>query len=65
MADIQWQKSSYSTQGGDNACVELGRSTDGLLLRESDDPAVVAGVSHVRARALFRAVRRGAFERLS
>ncbi|MGW7292541.1 DUF397 domain-containing protein [Streptomyces xiamenensis] len=65
MADIPWQKSSYSTQGGDNACVELGRSADGLLLRESDEPAVIAEVSPVRARALFRAVRRGAFERLS
>jgi hypothetical protein len=37
---MQWRKSSYSTDSEGN-CLELAAQLDGLLMRESDDPATV------------------------
>lgn len=38
-AHLIWQKSTYSQDQGD--CVELAEHRGAVLLRESDDPAVV------------------------
>lgn len=38
-ASFAWQKSTYSQDGGD--CVELTAHGGAVLLRESDNPAVV------------------------
>ncbi|MFE0689233.1 DUF397 domain-containing protein [Streptomyces xiamenensis] len=63
MSDIPWQKSSYSTQG-DNDCIELGRYSGALLLRESDHPDVVSATGPLRVQALLLAVKHGTFGRL-
>jgi hypothetical protein len=59
MSDIQWQKSSYSANNGESACVELARTTNVLLLRESDAPGVISAATPARARALLQAVKGG------
>jgi Domain of unknown function (DUF397) len=64
MSDIQWQKSSHSTNNGESACVELARTATTLLLRESDAPDLIATATPARARSLLLAVKRGAFESL-
>jgi hypothetical protein len=64
MSDIGWQKSSYSEQSPEAACVELARTANTLLLRESDAPDLIASATPARARALLRAVKRGEFEPL-
>jgi hypothetical protein len=35
---IQWRKSSYSGMVNDSACVELGRLSDSVGLRDSKHP---------------------------
>ncbi len=65
MSDIHWQKSSYSTNGGDNSCVELARQAGSVLVREGDEPGVIAVASPARAAALLGAVKRGAFDGLN
>jgi uncharacterized protein DUF397 len=64
MSDIQWQKSSYSANNGESACVELARTATTLLLRESDAPDLIATTTPARAHALLQAAKRGAFEPL-
>jgi hypothetical protein len=61
MSDTRWQKSSYSADGENNACVEMAREADGLLLRESDDSDTIATASRARAYALLEAVKRDRF----
>ncbi|WP_328913337.1 MULTISPECIES: DUF397 domain-containing protein [unclassified Streptomyces] len=38
-APLTWQKSTYSNEGGD--CLELAAHGGAVLLRESDNPAIV------------------------
>lgn len=38
-APLTWQKSTYSNEGGD--CLELAAHGGSVLLRESDNPAIV------------------------
>ncbi|TDC75665.1 DUF397 domain-containing protein [Streptomyces hainanensis] len=64
MSGIQWQRSSYSTDGGGNACLEVARARDAsCLLRESDEPDVIATAGAVRLGALLRAIKRGGLAR--
>ncbi|MBD3003281.1 MULTISPECIES: DUF397 domain-containing protein [unclassified Streptomyces] len=65
MSHIQWRKSSYSADAPDNACVELARTPDTVLLRESDEPQTVITTTPAALRALTRAVRAGRFDQLS
>lgn len=46
-APIAWRKSSYSTSTGN--CVEVARATDGMVVRDSKNPA--AGTISVTATA--------------
>ncbi|MGW7695955.1 DUF397 domain-containing protein [Streptomyces asiaticus] len=65
MSDIQhWRKSSYSGDAANN-CVELARTPDTVLLRESDEPHTVITTTPAALRALTRAVRAGRFDQLS
>lgn len=41
MPETNWQKSSYSSDGDGNACLELTTALGAIHLRESDTPAVV------------------------
>ncbi|MFD0899592.1 DUF397 domain-containing protein [Actinomadura sediminis] len=40
---VQWRKSSYSGGVNDKACVELGCLSDGVGVRDSEDP----GAGHI------------------
>jgi hypothetical protein len=65
MSDICWQKSSFSEQSPEASCVELARPGGAaLLLRESDDPGVIATASPARVRSLLHATKRGAFDKI-
>jgi hypothetical protein len=66
MSGIQWQKSSYSADAEGNACVELARVSDSvILLRESDDPQVVIATSPAVLRALTQGIKTGEFDSLA
>ncbi|MDJ1138376.1 DUF397 domain-containing protein [Streptomyces iconiensis] len=61
--ELQWQKSSYSTQP-DGDCIELATNGNKVLLRESDDPTVVTALSRAHLRALLIAADSGALDDL-
>ncbi|MCX4666226.1 DUF397 domain-containing protein [Streptomyces sp. NBC_01381] len=50
----QWQKSSFSGGGDGNECVELARSNDKLLLRESNAPTQAISPAPASLTALLR-----------
>lgn len=59
MNPLQWQKSSYSSEG--NNCVELATAPDHTIrLRESDAPAVNLTLRTAALSSLLEAIRRGA-----
>ncbi|THA25595.1 DUF397 domain-containing protein [Streptomyces sp. RKND-216] len=53
---LDWHKSSYS-EDSDGNCLEVARHEDGLLIRESDDPDVIADLGTAAARAFLGYVR--------
>ncbi|MFJ4637227.1 DUF397 domain-containing protein [Streptomyces hygroscopicus] len=58
---IQWRKSSFSgAQGPD--CVEVARGSDGVLLRESDDPRAVLSLDPSRFAMFLAAAKAGEFD---
>jgi hypothetical protein len=57
-----WIKSRQSTAL--NACVELARDEDSILLRDSKDPALNLRYSRTEMRAFFDGVKRGEFDHL-
>ncbi|GAA0961835.1 MULTISPECIES: DUF397 domain-containing protein [Streptomyces violaceusniger group] len=59
-----WRKSSYSGDAANN-CVELARTPDTVLMRESDEPHTVIATTPAALRALTRAARAGRFDQLS
>ncbi|MFB7914041.1 DUF397 domain-containing protein [Streptomyces sp. NPDC056061] len=58
--EISWQKSSFS--GGGEQCVEVARHAEEILLREGDDPHVVARTSRDTFAALVRGIKSGEFD---
>ncbi|MHC0430076.1 DUF397 domain-containing protein [Streptomyces sp. O3] len=58
MPELQWLKSSFSGDGGNN-CVELTATADGLALRESDNPTEVLRTHPGTLGALIRSVKAG------
>ncbi|MEE4592352.1 DUF397 domain-containing protein [Streptomyces sp. DSM 41524] len=62
---MYWRKSSYSGEDAEHNCVELARTPDTVLLRESDEPGTVIATTPAALRALTRAVRAGRFDHLS
>ncbi|WP_116211834.1 DUF397 domain-containing protein [Streptomyces olivoreticuli] len=60
--DTKWQKSSFSTGGGEQ-CVEIAAHPTGVLIRESDEPGVTARASHAPFAALITGVKAGRFDR--
>ncbi|MFF8913571.1 DUF397 domain-containing protein [Streptomyces sp. NPDC015032] len=60
-ADIEWQKSSFSGGGGEQ-CVEVARHADDILMRESDDPSVVATMNRAKFAAFIQGVKAGGFD---
>ncbi|MFE5124678.1 DUF397 domain-containing protein [Streptomyces sp. NPDC056669] len=62
MSQLKWRKSSFSTDVHQN-CVELAAVTDGIHLRESDEPDAVLRTSPAALGALIRAVKVGRLDR--
>jgi len=62
--EIRWQKSSFSGGGGEQ-CVEVARSAEGILLRESDDPRVVTRTSRDKFAALVQGIKAGEFDHIA
>ncbi|MEU1784126.1 MULTISPECIES: DUF397 domain-containing protein [Streptomyces] len=54
MSDPVWQKSSYSSAGGGDECIELAAGIGAIHLRESDTPTVTLSLSPHTLRALLR-----------
>ncbi|WP_329404624.1 DUF397 domain-containing protein [Streptomyces melanogenes] len=50
--EIQWQKSSFSTDSEGN-CLELAKVGDEILLRESDTGDVIVRTSREKLRAFL------------
>jgi uncharacterized protein DUF397 len=63
MSDIQWQKSSFSTNGVE--CIELASTIEGLFVRESDAPETLVMASQPALRAFLSHVREGRFDHLA
>ncbi|MEV6673123.1 DUF397 domain-containing protein [Streptomyces sp. NPDC051162] len=62
MSDIQWQKSSFSTEGND--CMEIARSAEAILMRESDTPDLIVTTSPQKLRAFLLGAKAGEFDHL-
>ncbi|MFH8488183.1 DUF397 domain-containing protein [Streptomyces longisporoflavus] len=61
MSALNWQKSSYSSEGSN--CVELAAASDSTLrLRESDDPTAIVTLRAPALSSLLGAIRQGALE---
>ncbi|MEV5594097.1 DUF397 domain-containing protein [Streptomyces sp. NPDC052496] len=62
--DIQWRKSSKSTDAEGN-CVEIAEHEGQILIRESDDPQVVIRTSRGRLCALLSNAKQGKLDGLA
>lgn len=61
MSELQWLKSSFSEDGGNN-CVEVAAMEhNGIAVRESDSPALVITTNQAALRALISGVKTGRF----
>ncbi|TKA13289.1 DUF397 domain-containing protein [Actinacidiphila oryziradicis] len=59
---INWQKSSYSSGGDGNDCLELAATSGIIHLRESDAPDAVLIMSAKELRAFMRSLKAGEFD---
>ncbi|MCF3960529.1 DUF397 domain-containing protein [Streptomyces fuscigenes] len=62
--EIQWRKSSKSSDAASSNCLELAELDGEILLRESDDPGVVVRTSRAKLRAFLAGVKEGEFDDL-
>ncbi|WP_262704918.1 MULTISPECIES: DUF397 domain-containing protein [Streptomyces] len=65
MTEVNWQKSSYSSAGDGNSCIELASIGTTVALRESDDPRTVLTTSPARLGALLQSIKAGALDHLA
>ncbi|MFS7878777.1 DUF397 domain-containing protein [Streptomyces asiaticus] len=65
MTEVNWQKSSYSSAGDGNSCIELAFIGTTVALRESDDPRTVLTTSPARLGALLQSIKAGALDHLA
>ncbi|MFE7462844.1 DUF397 domain-containing protein [Streptomyces sp. NPDC057499] len=63
--DIQWRKSSKSSDADGNDCLELAEHGGEILLRESDNPDVVIRTTRAKLRAFLGGVKEGEFDDLA
>ncbi|MFF2526584.1 DUF397 domain-containing protein [Streptomyces liangshanensis] len=59
-AQINWQKSSFSDAGAQ--CVEIAERDGAIVIRESDDPNVIATTSRAKFAAFIAGVKAGEFD---
>lgn len=60
--EIQWRKSSHSEQAGN--CLELAVVDGDVLVRESDDPAVIVRTTPAKLAAFLAGAKAGEFDDL-
>jgi hypothetical protein len=60
-APLTWQKSTYSQDQGD--CVELAAHAGAVLLRESDNPAVVLRTTRKDLALFLQGIKRSGYAR--
>ncbi|MCX4975006.1 DUF397 domain-containing protein [Streptomyces sp. NBC_00620] len=61
--EIQWQKSSFSTDSEGN-CLELATQGDEILVRESDNPDVVIRTTRAKLSAFLAGAKASEFDHL-
>jgi hypothetical protein len=62
-APLNWQKSSFSGSGQDNACIEVAASPTGLIhLRESDDPGAILATTPAKLQTFILGAKKGEFD---
>ncbi|MFI5619612.1 DUF397 domain-containing protein [Streptomyces sp. NPDC051567] len=62
--DIQWRKSSKSTDSEGN-CLEVATEGGEILIRESDDPGVIIRTTRAKLRAFIDGAAEGEFDDLT
>ncbi|MFC9930222.1 DUF397 domain-containing protein [Streptomyces sp. NPDC127190] len=60
--EIQWQKSSFSTDSEGN-CLEVAEQGDMILVRESDEPGLIIRTSRAKLAAFLEGAKAGEFDR--
>ncbi|MBT2386894.1 DUF397 domain-containing protein [Streptomyces sp. ISL-11] len=58
--ELEWQKSSFSSAGGEQ-CVEIAAYADTVHIRESDEPTLIARANRRTFAALITGLKAGAF----
>ncbi|ARF77257.1 DUF397 domain-containing protein [Streptomyces sp. NPDC012600] len=60
--EIQWRKSSKSSNAEGSACLELAEHDGEILLRESDNPDVIVRTTRTKLRAFLGGAKEGEFD---
>ncbi|MFE4367423.1 DUF397 domain-containing protein [Streptomyces sp. NPDC056835] len=63
--DIQWRKSSRSSNADGSNCLELAEHDGQILMRESDTPDVVIHTTRTQLRAFLDGAKQGDFDDLA
>ncbi|MEK8144343.1 DUF397 domain-containing protein [Streptomyces sp. M10(2022)] len=63
--EIQWRKSSKSSNAEGSDCLELAEHEGEILLRESDHPDVVVRTTRAKLRAFLGGAKAGEFDDLA
>lgn len=63
--EIQWRKSSKSSNAEGSDCLELAEHNGEILLRESDNPGVVVHTTRAKLRAFLGGAKEGEFDDLA
>ncbi|WP_326610924.1 DUF397 domain-containing protein [Streptomyces scopuliridis] len=63
--DIQWRKSSKSSNAAGSDCLELAEHDGEILMRESDNPDVIIHTTPAKLRAFLDGAREGEFDNLA
>ncbi|MFD7262079.1 DUF397 domain-containing protein [Streptomyces sp. NPDC059874] len=62
--EIKWEKSRYSTDAEGSNCLEVSAGEgDEILLRESDDPAVIIRTTRAKLQAFLDGARAGQWDK--
>lgn len=63
--EIQWRKSSKSSNAEGSDCLELAEHGGEILLRESDNPGVIIHTTRAKLRAFLGGAKEGEFDDLA
>ncbi|WEH34287.1 DUF397 domain-containing protein [Streptomyces sp. AM 4-1-1] len=63
--EIQWRKSSQSSNAEGSDCLELAECGGEILMRESDEPDVITRTTRAKLRAFLGGAKEGEFDDLT